>query len=83
MKVLNTFFFTLILAGVLSVSWSADCEGVPCDVVCELGGKELFPDCACDCPGKEKRSRKAKITKPISILFKKIPPAILVKQFEN
>ncbi|GFY73616.1 hypothetical protein TNIN_249881 [Trichonephila inaurata madagascariensis] len=55
MKALHIFLFTLILAGVLSVSWSADCEGVPCDVVCEVGGKELFPECPCACPATEKR----------------------------
>ncbi|GFQ66741.1 hypothetical protein TNCT_576521 [Trichonephila clavata] len=83
MKVLHNFFFTLILAGVLSVSWSADCEGVPCDVVCELGGKELFPDCACDCPRIEKRGSAAKIAKAFWAIFKKIAPPIIEKQLEN
>ncbi|GFY37991.1 hypothetical protein TNIN_2251 [Trichonephila inaurata madagascariensis] len=40
-----------------AVSWSADCEGVPCDVVCEVGGKELFPECACDCPASKRSSK--------------------------
>ncbi|GFQ80336.1 hypothetical protein TNCT_118421 [Trichonephila clavata] len=81
MKALHIFLFTLILAGVLSVSWSTDCEGVPCDVVCEIGGKELFPDCACDCPGKEKRSMKSLVeaAKKVSIKAAKEALKILGK----
>ncbi|GFV42133.1 HTH_Tnp_Tc3_2 domain-containing protein [Trichonephila clavipes] len=47
-----------VFRAVQSVSWSADCEGVPCDVVCDVGGKELFPECACDCPASKRRSSK-------------------------
>ncbi|GFQ65705.1 hypothetical protein TNCT_556861 [Trichonephila clavata] len=77
MKVLHIFLFTLILAGVLSVSWSDNCEGVPCDGVCELGGKELFPDCDCDCPKIEKRKSILKLSKKKKKIIAKIAKGTL------